>query len=1010
MDILKKLSLLLVIAALALLPGTVCAEKQTGVPNITAEELSGICVFNPDDPDAEYGADETDLTLSSANGEQEAVIDGRIEMISGGSIFEHAVNLVFVDDRAQIQFNMNGIREMGDAVYRLHAESEHYQAEYEFQVSFVHQKEITETLGFDTLMVPVSDEPVAMHSLFDALPIQAYPAMPVDWRLSGGRWLELSFNADEAELLLKNQDFDTNRLLDDTYLQIRQPGSYEMILYVYTGINRMLIRHPVTLEGVETSGAAGFELRNKPEEAAAADMASGADEPVPATEESRNQPAEETLIFEYNMPSDAERPDRNKQEVFCSTMSQDLGPKYYFYDLPDNPGSVINLAENGEALSFSDREDVIRGKIEFISGPEEMAGLIAFDPCDLGLSYEFHPETIREDCTGKYRIYLESEHYYQLFECEIICMKSGDFNVSCDEDHFTAYAGIDISSDEAEKMIGIHTEPDCLYSSQFLSENMDYAETEDYTIAGTACFKKNGDYPIVLAVYPGVNGAYYLPMTVYVKDAPTSPLLWGLEEEYQITLGETISVHLTQLNLDTEFLNSPIKKTTVRSVVSLLSGESVNDAGVSEKLGLRIREDDSDGNIYFDAWTSGVYEVRLQAEIENNAIEIDPIRISVQNPDGSVPSAPGETQTVSQAIRAGSAPFSGKKKKVNAQFKDMDSDFDGRFYYIPQTVPEFLRGTETTDGIKAGAVWKTVGWTIWLESGKTRETPQAFEIEWVSGDQDLLNAFEFYYDPERDSLGLSMHMDRWEKAGDVTFRLSLEGKKLFFRKEYTLHVLNWNQDPLFEIKDADQIHVIETGHESILVLSSVQIYTEFFTDYYYDICDRLAAKDSNFVKKYIDPMIIAEDEQHMQSNKAGYREERWMLDVPGEYTINISRNIGNIDYQHDFRLNVVYTPKIPEGTGETKEAGDGVTEDGNADAGGSESADTGILFYADTTKKTNIREKANKNSGLITTIGVGTKVAVLETLTGKDQKVWYKVQLEDGTTGYARNDFFTVSE
>ena len=82
--------------------------------------------------------------------------------------------------------------------------------------------------------------------------------------------------------------------------------------------------------------------------------------------------------------------------------------------------------------------------------------------------------------------------------------------------------------------------------------------------------------------------------------------------------------------------------------------------------------------------------------------------------------------------------------------------------------------------------------------------------------------------------------------------------------------------------------------------------------------------------------------------------------------------------------------------------------DSNVSESTLESADLEIIFYAETTKETRVRESASKKSALVTTISVtGTKVAVFELLTGDDGLDWYKIQLEDGTIGYARYDFFT---
>ena len=68
-----------------------------------------------------------------------------------------------------------------------------------------------------------------------------------------------------------------------------------------------------------------------------------------------------------------------------------------------------------------------------------------------------------------------------------------------------------------------------------------------------------------------------------------------------------------------------------------------------------------------------------------------------------------------------------------------------------------------------------------------------------------------------------------------------------------------------------------------------------------------------------------------------------------------------------------------------------------------------VLFTAVTAKAANVRECSDKNSALVTSIPAkGTGVSVLETLTGADGKTWYRIRMDDGTTGYVRSDFFTA--
>ena len=81
-----------------------------------------------------------------------------------------------------------------------------------------------------------------------------------------------------------------------------------------------------------------------------------------------------------------------------------------------------------------------------------------------------------------------------------------------------------------------------------------------------------------------------------------------------------------------------------------------------------------------------------------------------------------------------------------------------------------------------------------------------------------------------------------------------------------------------------------------------------------------------------------------------------------------------------------------------------------ASIGIASAGDSEPLFYAETTKETRVREKASKTSALVATVQAGTEVSVLEEVKGKDGKTWYRIQMEDGTVGYARNDFFRKTE
>ena len=115
------------------------------------------------------------------------------------------------------------------------------------------------------------------------------------------------------------------------------------------------------------------------------------------------------------------------------------------------------------------------------------------------------------------------------------------------------------------------------------------------------------------------------------------------------------------------------------------------------------------------------------------------------------------------------------------------------------------------------------------------------------------------------------------------------------------------------------------------------------------------------------------------------------------------------DLQNDTEWNTFFA----SATAQTDELNQNNSENGNnGQANDSQNESKGqILFYAETTKETRIRESVSKNSNLVTTIKEqGVEVAVLEQMIGDDGFVWYRVQLQDGTVGYARSDFFKKIE
>lgn len=58
----------------------------------------------------------------------------------------------------------------------------------------------------------------------------------------------------------------------------------------------------------------------------------------------------------------------------------------------------------------------------------------------------------------------------------------------------------------------------------------------------------------------------------------------------------------------------------------------------------------------------------------------------------------------------------------------------------------------------------------------------------------------------------------------------------------------------------------------------------------------------------------------------------------------------------------------------------------------------------------NVRSEASTNGSIVGTVNTGDTVTVGETTTDSDGATWYQVTLSNGTTGYVRGDYITVSD
>lgn len=136
---------------------------------------------------------------------------------------------------------------------------------------------------------------------------------------------------------------------------------------------------------------------------------------------------------------------------------------------------------------------------------------------------------------------------------------------------------------------------------------------------------------------------------------------------------------------------------------------------------------------------------------------------------------------------------------------------------------------------------------------------------------------------------------------------------------------------------------------------------------------------------------------------AAEAEAVWIKPDSGMYEMLASTSypetVSSMDYDAAVQF-LTDSGSVPEIVPETPASGDVQPESPFADP----------LFYAKAKKETRIRESADKNSPLITKAAKGKEMAVIGKVTGADNMEWYKIQMFDGTIGYARNDFFAKTE
>ena len=183
---------------------------------------------------------------------EEPVIDAGTELVSGdefgikmfswepGENPGDGMNLTLLTNKGLGGENVRKSR------IRFHAESEHYYSLYEFDATFISSKDISTTLGFDRIQVPVGRE-VVIDSWIDKDEIFTSPE---------GIYNHAGIMTPDGERFVETEDYTVR----NPYITLHKPGEYPMILLVWLGINRCEVEIPVTVEGVILVGQTEPEL------------------------------------------------------------------------------------------------------------------------------------------------------------------------------------------------------------------------------------------------------------------------------------------------------------------------------------------------------------------------------------------------------------------------------------------------------------------------------------------------------------------------------------------------------------------------------------------------------------------------------------------------------------------------------------------------------------------------------------------------------------------------------
>lgn len=181
---------------------------------------------------------------------------------------------------------------------------------------------------------------------------------------------------------------------------------------------------------------------------------------------------------------------------------------------------------------------------------------------------------------------------------------------------------------------------------------------------------------------------------------------------------------------------------------------------------------------------------------------------SAEFPQTEWPGKPDQTvqqiSSVHKESKTAEGTFTGKEV-TNAEVGGIDK-FLSEWTYVPSTLPKEVTLSEHNA-------------TPYIETIKNKEreslVPDTYSVEFVSGDAFLKDAlaFETHYDEngKRERLELFVRNETLTQPGKAEFRIRLALGKLYYETDYTLRVLNWEENPLFELVDPNMSFTVNLG-------------------------------------------------------------------------------------------------------------------------------------------------------------------------------------------------------